>query len=1167
MSEPPALDETALESLMAEVADEFVHRQKLGEQPRIEEYAQRHPALATVIRQVLSSLQLIRLSGSDDEAPTEALDLGAAVTHCLGDYRLLREVGRGGMGVVYEAEQISLGRRVALKVLPFAAALDGKQLQRFKHEAQAAAHLHHTNIVPVFAVGYERGVHYYAMQFIDGQTVADVIAQLRQLGGLAVTEPGGRPGWLSQAPVVRQPACADGSTEVSPQGALSTQRPALNPGYFRTAARLGVQAAEALEHAHEQGIVHRDVKPANLLVDAKGHLWVTDFGLAQFQGDARLTQTGDLLGTLRYMSPEQALARHRLVDHRTDIYSLGVTLYELLTLEPAFRGTDRQEILRQIAFEEPRPVRRLNKAVPADLETVVRKAMAKEPEERYATAQELADDLRRFLDDKPVRARKPTLWQLAAKWSRRHKGLVRSAVAALVLLVVGLGSCLLLIWGEKRRTEEALAHSRENQAQAEKAVNDFYTEVAEQWLENEPRSQTVQRQFLEKALAHYQGFLRQNNADPRLRQETGRAYLRVGNIQQKLGQGEQAAEAYDQAIRIFAKLAREFPRVDQHRRDLASCHNSRAILLMHAGQPTRAEEAYRWARDLLEQVVADAPDDAAAQDQLAAYHTNLAILLMDAGRYRDAEEGLKQAFKLRVRGLVRLPDSPTHRYGLAVTLSGQGLLYWQTGRLAQARQAWVQALELDRKLVRDNPGQRRYRDSLTKSYDHLAALCTATGQMQEARRLWEHARTLHQKLADDFPNVVDYQIELASTHYNLAGVLREAGEIPEAEQAYRQALDLLERLAQKAQPQHAARFRRQQATGFNNLGNLLKDVGRLEEAEQRYRQALALLETEPDTYGKAPAYRDDLTIYLNNLGYLCYLTGRHEEAEALYRRAVPIREGLVQDFPAATAYREKLAGTYANLANLLRDRGRPGEAEEACRKALAHEERMTADFPRVGRHWQSLAGGWHKLGQLLLDQGRPGEARRAFRHEEDAWRQGLGLNADDAAAHYHLAFFLATCPDVEVRGPAAAVQLARRAVALAERLAMPPESRGEVWATLGISRYRAGDPAGAAQALEKARRLNPSGGGSGLFCLAMAHWHLGHRDEARRYFGEAVAALEKQRARDDGLRRWQAEAALLLGVQAQVTPPAREVTDAWLPAEDFQETPFHRCLLKPRRSW
>jgi WD40 repeat protein/serine/threonine protein kinase len=403
----------------------------------------------------------------------------------LGDFRIVREVGRCGMGVVYEAEQLSLGRRVALKVLPFAGALDARQLQRFKNEAQAAAHLHHTNIVPVHYVGCERGVHFYAMQFIDGQTLAAMIAELRRLAGREEpADPPEAPGpaadlasemasgrWAPPPRGTAQEQSTDpyepppepsavAVAETAPQAAAASTHPSTNDSaYFRTVAQLGIQAAEALEHAHQQGVIHRDIKPGNLLVDGRGHLWVTDFGLAHCQSQAGLTMTGDLVGTLRYMSPEQALAKRVVIDQRTDIYSLGATLYELLTLEPAFRGADRQELLRQIAFEEPRPPRQRNRAIPVELDTIVRKALEKSPADRYVTAKELADDLRRFLEDRPIQARRPTAAQRLRKWARRHReltaALAGSLVVLLVLALVGLIVNNVLVRQEQRQTEAA----------------------------------------------------------------------------------------------------------------------------------------------------------------------------------------------------------------------------------------------------------------------------------------------------------------------------------------------------------------------------------------------------------------------------------------------------------------------------------------------------------------------------------------------------------------------------------------------------------------------------------------------------------------------------------------------------------------------------------------
>ena len=376
-------------------------RRQVGQQPDRVELLADHPELRDDLEEFFAGHdEMERLAAplrddAERAAPSQPIasdspsDMGQ-----LGDFRLLREAGRGGMGVVYEAEQISLRRRVALKVLPFAAALDPRQLQRFKNEALAAAHLRHENIVPVHAVGEERGVHYYAMQFVEGRSLAHIIADLRlQMADLS------------------GPSAGDST---SPVAALATERSTGSRRYFDWVARLGRQAALALEHAHAVGIVHRDIKPANLLLDPQGQLWITDFGLAQMAGDGGLTITGEVLGTLRYASPEQAQTRPGVVDQRSDVYSLGATLYELLMLRPIFEGRDRNELLRQIAQDEPRPPRSLHPSVPRELETIVLKALGKEPAERYATARELADDLERFLDNRPIRAAGRRRWNGSA---------------------------------------------------------------------------------------------------------------------------------------------------------------------------------------------------------------------------------------------------------------------------------------------------------------------------------------------------------------------------------------------------------------------------------------------------------------------------------------------------------------------------------------------------------------------------------------------------------------------------------------------------------------------------------------------------------------------------------------------------------------------------------
>ncbi len=380
--------------------------------------------------------------GEDHSGSTVSVSPGASLApnerRVLGDFRIVREVGCGGMGIVYEAEQISLRRRVALKVLSLAAALDSRQRQRFQLEAQAAGRLHHNHIVPVHAVGEADGTPYLAMEFIDGLSLAQVIRHVRLREVAAPTTQFAReqirPAAKVEAMGTRQPSvlassCAPALTGCSPR----------DHTYILTVARLGIEAAEALEHAHQHGILHRDIKPANLLIDDQEQFWITDFGVAQIQGNASLTVTGLVVGTLRYMSPEQAVGGHAALDGRCDVYSLGATLYELLTLHPAFDGEDRSEVLRRIAQEEPVSLRKLNPSVPHDFETIVRKMMAKEPRDRYATAQGVADDLARFLRGEPIAAR-PAPWvERSWKAARRHPAWAGAAVSALLLVSLFIG--------------------------------------------------------------------------------------------------------------------------------------------------------------------------------------------------------------------------------------------------------------------------------------------------------------------------------------------------------------------------------------------------------------------------------------------------------------------------------------------------------------------------------------------------------------------------------------------------------------------------------------------------------------------------------------------------------------------------------------------------------
>ena len=500
-----------------ELAEEFAGRYRRGERPSLQEYVDRLPEMAEEIREMFPAM--VEVERADGEVRGEKVPPSpppvAPHPSQIGDYRILREVGRGGMGVVYEAEQVSLGRRVALKVLPGHVTGDRHALERFRREAKSAARLHHTNIVPVFEVGRDRDVSFYAMQLIQGQGLDHVFEELRRLRepgrkangyeparsddpkagvtddrhravatsilqkqalaqmtanlltgrlvaegpegfargaiaatGLAQTErfdPDASSGLSSDTPRRKFPptltASSDSSSAVMPGGkhVSEVDTSGRRLPFFRSVAQIGRQTAQGLAYAHARGIVHRDIKPSNLLLDTEGVVWITDFGLAKADDDG-LTASGDILGTIRYMAPERFRGEG---DARADVYALGLTLYELLTLRPAHDSTDRLRLIERIKNEEPARPRSIDPQIPRDLETIVLKAIAKNPDQRYPTAKAMAEDLRRFLADEPILARRASAAERYWRWACRHPAIaILGGVLTGVLVLATAGSLL-----------------------------------------------------------------------------------------------------------------------------------------------------------------------------------------------------------------------------------------------------------------------------------------------------------------------------------------------------------------------------------------------------------------------------------------------------------------------------------------------------------------------------------------------------------------------------------------------------------------------------------------------------------------------------------------------------------------------------------------------------
>lgn len=470
------------------LAEEFLARRRRGGRVTAADYAAKYPELADEILDLFPTM--LALEKLSDESPEESTRPADAFEHPaqLGDLKLIREIGRGGMGIVYEAEQESLGRRVAVKILPERALFDTRRLERFRREARTAGGLQHPNIVPIYGVGEEQGLHYLIMQLVEGAGL-DVLAKLvgdigsgdggrerssqatRSAEGLAEslaralvandfdstgsgsslaaklagptagayasakTDAGDNAPTVAFSDSTIRQALSEASLVIEPGSGSFAKPPQVGKDYFAGVARIGIQAAEALAYAHACGTLHRDIKPANLLLDRRGNLWITDFGLAKAMGELasdadNLSRTGEMVGTLRYMAPEQFDGH---TDARSDLYSLGLTLYELVTWRPAFEAAAPSELIRKITTEAPAPPRKLNPQTPRDLETIILQATAREAGDRYQTGDELAADLRRFLEAIPVAARRDNAPRRGVQWVRRNP-MVAGLMAAVLLL-------------------------------------------------------------------------------------------------------------------------------------------------------------------------------------------------------------------------------------------------------------------------------------------------------------------------------------------------------------------------------------------------------------------------------------------------------------------------------------------------------------------------------------------------------------------------------------------------------------------------------------------------------------------------------------------------------------------------------------------------------------
>jgi serine/threonine-protein kinase len=789
-----------------------------------------------------------------------AADQDAAPSALTGlRFRPLRPHARGGLGEVLVAYDEELHREVALKQIRDRHADHPESRARFVLEAEVTGGLEHPGIVPVYGLGcHADGRPYYAMRLIRGESLRGAIGRFHRAEG-----------------------------------------PARDPGERALCLRelLGrfLAVCQTLAYAHSRGVIHRDLKPDNVMLGPYGETLVVDWGLAKatdqagarasppegpfrpaLSGGTAPTQAGRTLGTPPFMSPEQAAGRHDLLGLASDVYSLGATLYCLLTGRAPFDGPDVPTLLGKVQKGDFPPPRQVNSRVAPGLEAVCLKAMALRPEGRYDSAGALAGDVERWLADEPVGAYRDPFPTRAARWARRHRAAVTGTAALLLTAVAALAISTVLIWREEARTDEQRRQAEANFQRALQAVNEMLTEVGQEQLAYEPRMEKKRQALLARAQRYYAAFLEERGDDPALRKEAALAYRRLADVDRLLGANRQAEGAYRQALALVGRLEAERP--DPANVFLmADSATYLGEVLRLTSRMGDAEEALLKAGEDLRRLLADSPREARYRKGLARVQYNLGILYKDSKRFAEADRALAEA----VAGLQDLaaefPGEPVYRQHLARAFLNRGPVLRTTGRPGRAEEVYREAIRLQTELVKGDPDTPDYRHELAVTCNNLGFLQESRGRRQEAEGAYRQALDLFDKLVAYFPSVPVYRKELANTRNNLAIVLAHGKkDFRAAEEAWRLALTAFEKLA--AEHRDVTDYTGCVGMVLGNLGWLALQRGDPAGARQYLEQALpktqAALRANPGHPTHLQALRDQREYLADALVRL----GAHAEA-------------------------------------------------------------------------------------------------------------------------------------------------------------------------------------------------------------------------------------------------------------------------------------------------
>ncbi len=861
-------------------------------------------------------------------------------------------LGAGGMGVVFKAFETSLSRVVALKLIRDSKYATSQQHERFRQEAETVARLKHPNIVQVHQVGRHFKQPYVSLEFVEGKNLGEKI--------------GGRP-----------------------------QDP-------KATARIIETVARAVHYAHQQGVVHRDLKPANILLQTdekidlpplmetdKPHRtrknipsktnfsqWsgvipkIADFGIAKrMDEDRQFTKTGDVMGTPSYMSPEQATGQTKQIGPATDVYGLGAILYEMLTGRPPFLAPTSFETLEQVRDRQPVPPKQLQPSLPDDIENICLKCLEKEMPRRYATAEDLADDLQRFQNGQPVVARPVSRSIKCWRWCKRNPVVATLTFALALTFITGVAG---ITW----KWREAVESNRRSELALEKArlaIDQYFTLTSEEVLLEQPGFQELRKELLSTALRYYEQLVEQYGERSELNLDLASAHAKIARIQLVLGSMDTAARHYETSIDLHQQLLKQQKDNLEIGLSLAKAKSGLAIVKFRTGQDRAAGQLILEAIDLAEKTRASTPDFKPAIEVLTdAYRLRGRML----SQHRDVDaafEAFRKSISIGQGALSDTEVSDRHRFVMARSYRSLGQLYFEVGQWKQAGESYDQSTQQLDQLI-GHPNIQKYKLELSFALDGLASLQQQQGALRISSATRIRSKDITLQLAKENPQVYEYQVQLAKKFEHLGVTLMALQDTDGSQESLESAEQTLTELLDKNESLRDVRA--QLASVQTNRGVLEMSRGQPRAAIVAFRQALKHRVRLSEDFPDMSVYQNGLAMTHHNLTVALHAVGEIDRALESQKTAVAITEKLKQEFDEIPVYQCNWATTQLTLANLYLTTGQTKNAVDAYERVIADWKKLSPDDPRIIKHRYRMSSAFYELGRAQQQAGHDREAKK-----------------------------------------------------------------------------------------------------------------------------------------------------------------------------------------------